>query len=794
MTMLKIPASFGKTPRKEDPRFLTGKGRYVDDIHLPGETHAHFVRSPYAHAKIIGVDVDAARQAPGVVAVYTGGDLVAAGLGPLICGWMVHSSDGTPMRVGHRPVLAVERVRFVGDPVAVVVARTRNQAKDAAELVMVEYDELPAVINLDHAQQPDAAQLHDIAPRNTAFSWALGDQDAAQQAFARAAHVVTLDFINNRLIPNAMEPRACLAHYEPITGQHTLYLTSQNPHGVRMLMSAVMGLADEHKLRVVSPDVGGGFGSKAFQYPEDIVCLWAAKQLCLPVRWTAERSESFLSDAHGRDHFTHAELALDAEHRFIGLKVKTLANLGGYLSTSGSLVPTYMYATLLSGQYDIPVIYAQVDGVYTNTAPVDAYRGAGRPEAAFVIERMVDVAARRLGVDPTTLRRKNFIRSFPHQTPVVMKYDIGGYEASLDEGLKLIDYRSFAARKQQARQHGKLRGIGFSTYVEACGIGPSRLLGTLGAGAGFWETAEVRVTATGKVEVLAGAHSHGQGHETTYAQVAATLLGVPLDHVSVIEGDTDRVPFGNGTYGSRSSVPLAAVVTATERVIRKACRIAAYLLDTTADDIDFENGLFRARRSNRTLTLPEVSGAAYAGLAFPTTEIEPGLKETCFADPPNFTFPAGCHICEVEIDPETGAVEIVDFVAVDDFGTVINPLIVEGQIHGGVTQGIGQAMLEHAVYDPQSGQLLSGSYMDYCMPRADDVPSYRVGMTVTKSTSNPLGMKGCGEAGAIAAPAAVINALCDALDVAHIDMPATPEKIWRLAQAAARSKEGRDHV
>ncbi|RMF09815.1 MAG: xanthine dehydrogenase family protein molybdopterin-binding subunit [Alphaproteobacteria bacterium] len=780
MNELSLP-TFGKSvKRKEDDRLLRGKGRYTDDIKLPGQTFAAFVRSPHAHAKILSVDTEMAREAPGVVAVFTGAQMKEDGVGQLGVGWTVYSVDGEVQKVSDHRALAVDRVRYVGDAVAVVIAETRDQAKDAAEMVMVDYEELPAVVDPARAQDPDAPQLHDVAPLNRAFSWEIGNKDAVDEAFAKAAHTVRLDLRNNRLIPNAMEPRAAIASYDPGLDQYTLYLTSQNPHGMRTAFSLGFGIP-EHKLRVVSPDVGGGFGSKAFQYAEETTCLWATRKLGRPVRWTAERSESFLTDRHGRDHITHAELALDSDYRFTGLRVHTIANLGAYMSGSGSLVPTYMYATLLSGQYNIPAIHAHVDGVYTNTTPVDAYRGAGRPEASFVVERLVSHAARTLGIDPAEIRRRNFIRNFPHQTPVVMEYDVGGYEASLDKALEMIDYAGFEARRAKARDRNRLRGIGISTYVEACGIGPSRKLGQLGAGGGFWDSAEVRVTPSGKVEVFAGSHSHGQGHETTYAQLVSGLFGVPVDDVMVSEGDTDRAQAGTGTYGSRSSVPISAIVTACQKIIVKARKIAAHVLEVSEGDVIFEDGIFQAKGTNKTLTFPELAGAAYVAHNFPTDEIEPGLKEACFYDPPNYTFPAGCHICEVEIDPETGRLEIVDFVAVDDFGTVINPMIVEGQIHGGITQGIGQALLENAVYDADSGQLVTGSYMDYCMPRADDAPSYRVAFTETKSTSNPVGMKGCGEAGAIAAPPAIINAICDALDVDDVPMPATPERLWRIA-------------
>jgi carbon-monoxide dehydrogenase large subunit len=712
-----------------------------------------------------------------VVGVLTGADLAADKLGGLICGWMIMSKDGTPMKAGAHPALAVDTVRYVGDHIAIVIAETYGQAKDAAELVKVEYETLPAVVETAHAQSA-AAQLHAEAPRNTIYQWEIGNKPETEAAFAKAAHVVKLDLTNNRLIPNAMEPRACVGDYDDATGGYTLYVTSQNPHVARLVMSAFIGIAPEHKLRVVAPDVGGGFGSKIFIYAEEVVCTWASKKVRRPVKWTAERSESFLSDAHGRDHVTHAELALDSDAKMLGLRVKTIANLGAYMSTFSSSVPTYLYGTLLSGQYDLPAIYAEVDAVYTNTAPVDAYRGAGRPEATYVIERIVEEAARQLKLDPAAFRRKNFVRKFPHQTPVIMNYDAGDYDASLDAALKLADYAGFPARKAEAKARGKLRGLGFSTYIEACGLAPSAAVGSLGAGVGLWESAEVRVTPTGGVEVFTGAHSHGQGHETTFAQVVAGRLGIPMENVEIIHGDTNSVQFGMGTYGSRAAVGLTAVSRALDKIEAKAKKIAAYVLEASAADIVFENGEFKVAGTDRKLAFHEVALNAYVAHKFPTSEIEPGLKESVFHDPTNFTFPAGTHICEVEIDPDTGITTIANFTAVDDFGNVINPMIVEGQVHGGIAQGIGQALLEHGVYDKDSGQLITGSYMDYTMPRADDLPNYKLGFTVTPCPSNPLGMKGCGEAGAIASPAAVMNAVTDALGVKEFNMPATPSRVW----------------
>ena len=766
--------------RKEDQRFITGKGHYTDDFSKPGQTHAAFVRSPFAHARIKGIDPAPALALPGVVAVLTGKDLADDKVNGLICGWLVKSKDGSDMKMGPHPALAVDKVRHVGDQLAVVIAETPDAAKDGAEAVAVDYEELPAVVRTQDAQNPGAPQIHDVAPRNTIYDWALGDEKAVADAFAKAAHVVSLELTNNRLIPNAMEPRAAIGEYDSGSGISTLTTTSQNPHVARLVLSAFVNIAPEHKLRVIAPDVGGGFGSKIFIYPEETVCVWAARRVGRPVKWTAERSESFLVDAHGRDHVTRAELALDKDAKILALRAKTIANLGAYMSTFSSAVPTYLYALLLSGQYDIPAIYAEVDAVYTNTAPVDAYRGAGRPEATYVVERLMEEAARQLKMSPAEIRQRNFIAKFPHQTPVIMTYDIGDYHASLTEAMKRADVAGFAARRADAEKRGKKRGLGYSTYIEACGIAPSAAVGSLGAGVGLWESAEVRVNPTGSVEVLTGSHSHGQGHETTFAQLVADRLGISIDQVEIVHGDTDKVQFGMGTYGSRSAaVGMTAISKAIDKVIDKGKKIASYAMEVPEGDVTFEGGEFAAVHSNKKMTFGEVALTAYVAHKFPTDKIEPGLKETVFYDPTNFTFPAGCHICEVEIDPDSGVTEIVKFTAVDDFGTVINPMIVEGQVHGGIAQGVGQAMLEHGVYDSETGQLLTGSYMDYTMPRADDLPSFEVGMTVTPCPSNPLGVKGCGEAGAIAAPPAVINAITDALGVKEFDMPATPERVWR---------------
>ncbi len=773
--------------RREDFRFLTGRGRYTDDINQPGQVYAWFLRSPLPHARIAAIDVAAAGAMPGVVAIFTGADLAADGVGTLPCGF---APDGGPIKEPPYPALARDRVRFVGDRIAVIIADSVAAARDAAERVDVIFEELPLVTSTLAARADGAPQLHDDAPGNLSFAWTIGDEAAVEKAFATADAVVSLDLVNNRKSPNAIEPRACIGEYDVARDRYTLTTTTQNPHVIRLLLAAFVLKIPEHKLRVVSPDVGGGFGSKIPHYGEEVVVTWAAKRVGRPVKWTAERSESFLCDTHGRDHVSHAELALAADGKFLGLKVKTVANLGAYLSTFGPLIPTYLYATLLSGQYTLPAISCQVEGVFTNTCPVDAERGAGRPEATFLLERIVDVAARALGKSPVEIRRRNLIarNAFPYQTPVALQYDSGDYEKVLDQALLLADWTGFAARRNEARRRGKLRGIGLSAYIEACGLAPSNVAGAIGARAGLFEAAEVRVHPTGSVTVFTGSHSHGQSHDTTFAQVVADHLGVPIDNVDIVHGDTDAVPFGMGTYGSRSlAVGGSAIVKAMDKIIAKGRKIAAHALEASESDIAFKDGIFSVVGTNKSMPFAQIALSAYVPHNYPLDELEPGLDEQAFYDPRNFTFPFGCHVCEVEIDPASGAVAVVGYTAIDDVGTVINPMIVEGQIHGGVCHGIGQALLEQAVYDEETGQLVTGSFADYAFPRADALPSLQIGHSVTPCPHNPLGAKGCGEAGAIAAPAAVINAVVDALSeygITHVDMPATAERVWRLIRDA----------
>ena len=773
--------------RKEDRRFLTGKGRFTDDINRPNQTFAYFLRSSVAHANINSVDTSAATAAEGVVAVYTNADM--EGVGGLPCGWALTFQNGDPMVEPPHPILAENKVRHVGDPIAVVIAETKKQAKAAAALVKIDLEDLPAVVDMTKAVE-GGSLVHDEASNNISFDWAIGDKDEVDKVFDGADHVTSIEIVNNRLIANAIEPRAAIGDYDAATQKYTLYTTTQAPHLIRLLMGAFVLQIPEHNLRIVAPDVGGGFGSKAFHYAEEAMVTWAAAQLGRPVKWTAERSESFVSDAHGRDHVTTAELALDSSGKFLGLREKTYANMGGYLSTLAPLIPTYLHSTLMAGVYTTPMIYSNIIAVFTNTVPVDAYRGAGRPEATYILERLVDRAAREMGIDQVEIRRKNFIQpdQFPYQTPVALEYDSGDYEATLASALKGADVDGFEARKAEAAKNGKLRGLGYSTYIEACGAAPSAIAGALGARAGLYESANVRVHPTGSVTVFTGSHSHGQGHETAFAQLVSEQIGVDLENVEIAHGDTDQIPFGMGTYGSRSlAVGGSAIVKALDKIIDKSKKIAAHMMEAAEGDIEFENGTFKVAGTDKSMEFGEVALSAYVPHNYPLDVLEPGLEESAFYDPANFTYPAGCHICEVEIDPNTGLVEVVNFSASDDPGIVINPIIVDGQIHGGLAQGIGQALLEGCVYD-DNGQLITGSYMDYTMPRADDLPSYVVSTEESKCTHNPLGVKGVGEVGSIGSTPAVINAIVDALSelgVKDVPMPATPQAVWRAIQEAS---------
>ena len=751
----KLPHIGESLRRKEDYRFLTGAGNYTDDINLANQSYAVFVRSPHAHAVIKRIDLTAAKAKPGVIEIFTGKDIEGK-MGGLPCGWLINNPDGTPMKEPMHPILAINKVRYVGDHVAMVIAETLEQAKNAAEEVVVDYEELGAVVRVTDAAK--ATALHAEAPDNHCYKWALGDKAQVDATFATAAHITKLDLVNNRLIPNAMEPRAAIGAYSRGTEEYTLYVSNQNPHVERLLMTAFVLSLPEHKVRVIAPDVGGGFGSKIYLYAEDVCLTWAAKQVNRSIKWTAERSEAFLSDAHGRDHVSHAEMALDKDGKFLAMRVHTDANLGAYLSTFATAVPTILYATLLAGQYTTPQIYVEVDAWFTNTAPVDAYRGAGRPEATYLLERLVSRAGWEMGLGQDEIRKRNFITTFPYQTPVALQYDVGDYHACMDKAQVLADVAGYAGRVSASKAKGLLRGMGYSSYIEACGIAPSNIAGALGARAGLFECGEIRVHPTGSVTVFTGSHSHGQGHETTFAQVVAARLGITVEAVDVVHGDTGRVPFGMGTYGSRSiSVGGAAIMKALDKIETKAKKIAAHLMEASDADVEFANGEFTVKGTDKKVTFGQVALTAYVPHNYPLDKLEPGLNETAFYDPTNFTFPAGTYICEVEIDPATGVTRVDRFTAVDDFGTIINPMIVEGQVHGGLVQGIGQAMIENCVYDPETGQLLTGSFMDYAMPRADDFPIFKLDTVCTPCTHNPLGTKGCGEAGAIGSPPAVIR-------------------------------------
>ncbi|UWQ99492.1 xanthine dehydrogenase family protein molybdopterin-binding subunit [Rhodobacteraceae bacterium S2214] len=773
------------TTRREDVRFLTGSGTYTDDIQTNAECAAVFARSTVANGVIKSIDTTAAAGMPGVLAIFTGEDFAEVGGNP--AGWLINSRDGEPMKEPKRPVLAHGKVRHVGDAYAAVIAETVAQARDAVEAIEVDIEELPAVVNMKDALAGDN-YVHDEIGTNQCFDWGwIEDNRAAtDEAIKNAHHVTTLELVNNRLVPNAMEPRCSIGHYHPGTGDYTLHTTSQNPHLTRLLISAfVMGIP-ENKLTVIAPDVGGGFGSKIYHYGEEALVLAAAKKLGRTVKWTADRTEAFLTDAHGRDHVTKIELALDKDGNFLAFRTETHANVGAYLSNFSTATPTFLHGTLMAGNYTVPLVYVNVKAVFTNTAPVDAYRGAGRPEATYSLERVIDMAARETGRDPIELRRQNFVKpdQYPFASAAGLEYDSGNYDALMDKMEEVADKAGFEARRKESEAKGMLRGFGVNAYIEACGIAPSNLVGILGSRVGLYDAATVRVNATGNLSVMVGAHSHGQGHETVFPQVVAEMLGIDPQSIDIVHGDTSKIPFGMGTYGSRSlAVCGSAVVRATEKIINKAKKIAAHMLEAAEGDIDFTDGEFSVAGTDKKVSFGEVALKAYIPHNFPLEDIEPGLEETAFYDPANFTYPSGAYCCEVEVDPETGKVRVDRMTAVDDFGNVINPMVVTGQVHGGLGQGIGQALLENTTYD-ENGQLLSASYMDYTMPRADDLPNYIVDHSQGNAcTHNPLGVKGCGEAGAIGSPPTVVNAVIDALqsggnNVTHIDMPVSPHRVW----------------
>ncbi|TSA87733.1 molybdopterin-dependent oxidoreductase [Deinococcus detaillensis] len=773
--------------RVEDPRFITGQGHYTDDINVHGQLHAAMLRSPYSHAKIGTIDASAALALEGVRAVLTGQDFADAKVGSIPTGWLLPD-----LKIPPHPAIAHGEVHYVGDIVAVVIADTRALAEDAVALIEVDLEPLGGVSLGSDALKEGAPLVHPEAPGNVAFNWEIGDAAAADELFKQADHVVSLKLRNHRLVPNAIEPRASLAQYQRASEEFTLHTTSQNPHIHRLMLAAFVLGIPEHKLRVISPDVGGGFGSKIMQYPEEVIVLFAAKKLNRPIKWAARRSESFVTDMQGRDHESEAQLALTKDGKMLALKVDTIANLGAYLTTFAPAVPTYLYGTLLNGTYKFGAVHGKVTGVFTNTVPVDAYRGAGRPEATYLVERIVSKAASELGMDAAELRRKNFIQpeDFPYQTPVALVYDSGNYEAALDKALTMVGYQDLLKEQAEGRKNGRYIGIGFSTYVEACGLAPSALVGQLGAQAGQWESAVVRVMPTGKIEVLTGSHSHGQGHETTFAQIAAEEFGIPMEDVVIVHGDTGKMPFGWGTYGSRSAaVGGSALKMALGRIKDKATKIAAHLLEASPEDIEVADGQFKVKG------VPEggksfFDVALMAHLAHNLPEgMEPGLEAQYMYDPKNFVYPFGTHIAVVELDADTGHVKMTKYVCVDDCGPLINPLVVEGQVHGGIAQGFGQAILEEAVYD-EEGNMLTGSFMEYSMPRAEDLPMFETGHTVTPSPHNPLGVKGIGESGTIASTAAVANAVNDALTVFghhHVDMPFTPEKVWRAMKGGVQA-------
>ena len=775
-----------RVERKEDKRFLTGKGRYTSDINLANQTYAIFVRSPHARAQIKKLDISKAQKSSGVVSILTGSEIAEDKIGGLIAGWAIRSEDGTEMKCPANPPLAKDIVNFVGDPVAVVIAESLEEAKVAAEKVSVDYKVLKAVTSTADAMNGDT--IHEGIDKNLCFDWLLGDRQKVKEAFDKADKVISIDIINNRLIPNAMEPRACLADYNSASEEITLYTTSQNPHLSRLIMSAFGNVSPEHKLRVVAPDVGGGFGSKINVYNEDIVCSWAAKKINRAIKWVAERSESFLTDIHGRDHVTHAELAVTSDGKFLGFKNETIANLGAYARVFGTVTPTYLFGPCATGVYEIPAAYSNVKAVFTNTAPVDAYRGAGRPEATYTIERLVEKASMELGIDKTELRVKNFPKSFPFKQTLVHTVDSGDYVAGMEKAKQMADYNGFEARRKDSQSRGKLRGIGVSSYFEACGIAPSAAVMSLGCGVGLWESAEVRFNPTGQVTVYTGSHSHGQSHQTTFAQIAADELGVPIENIDIVHGDTDKGTFGMGTYGSRSlTVGGIAIVNACKKIVEKGKRVTAKMLEASPEDVEFKDGEFLVAKSNKKKTIGEIAFACYLPgvrdeMKSPLPEgDEPGLKETAFFDPSNFSFPAGSHICEVEIDPTTGKCNVLDYVAVEDVGTALYPVLIEGQILGGIVQGISQALGESLIYD-ETGQLSTGSFMDYQMPIASDFPKFRIKTHPVKTKINPLGAKGVGESGTVGALAATLSAIQHALQsvgAGPVQMPATPFRIWQ---------------
>ncbi|MDX2193817.1 MAG: molybdopterin cofactor-binding domain-containing protein [Gemmatimonadales bacterium] len=769
--------------RREDPRLITGLATYTDDVALPGLAYAAFLRSPYAHARITKIDTSAAKAAPGVVAVYTAADLEGK-TGTVPCAWNPPNCD---LKVPAHPILASDKVRYAGDAVALVVAETRAQARDAIDLIDVDYDPLGAEVDPEKAAQPGAPVFHDDVPGNIGFTWSCGGGDAAAE-FERAEVKVKLRIVQQRLLPTAIEPRSAVASYNKGTGQLQLWVTSQNPHIHRFLCSLMLKLP-EHRIRVVAPEVGGGFGSKIPAYPDEAAVSFASMQLGRPVKWTEDRSENYKCTIHGRDHVEYVEMCGMKDGRITGIRSTVYAGLGAYASTAGPGIPTILHGLVYSGAYEIPHIAVTVHGVYTSGTPIDAYRGAGRPEAAYLVERLVDTFARAAGKDPAAVRHLNFIpkEKFPHTVATGVTYDSGDYGPALDKALALIDYEGFRRRQAEARTQGKYLGIGIGSYIEICGLGPSQVAGAVGFGAGLYDSAIVRVYPTGVVRVYIGASPHGQGEETTFAQVVAQEFGIPVENIEIVHGDTETTPQGWGTYGSRTTAVCgSAVKIAAQRVKEKARKIAAHLLEASEDDLEWTGTAWQVKGVPGTAkSFGDLALAANVAWNLPAG-VEPGLEANAFFDPSNFVYPFGTHVCTVEVDGETGEVHIERYVAVDDCGPHINPVIVQGQIHGGVIQGIGEALQEIAVYD-DSGQLLSGTMMDYAVPKASQMPHVETDYTVTPSPVNPLGVKGCGEAGTIVSAAAVVNAVVDALaplGITHIDKPLTPARVWAAIQAA----------
>jgi carbon-monoxide dehydrogenase large subunit len=766
--------------RIEDRRFLTGYGRYLDDIATSRQAHAAILRSPHAHARIRALDIAAAAASPGVITVLAGADLAKDGLGTIPCATGLTNRDGSPIAMPPRPALAQGRVRHVGDAVALVIAETAALARDAADEIAVDYEPLPAMTDTAHALDPGQPAVWDEHPGNRCFEWEVGEAGPVQRAVAAARHRISLTLVNNRVIVNSMEMRGAIGEYDPGEDAYTLWSSTQGSHFVRNLLAEHVLKIPENRIRVVTPDVGGGFGMKLFLYPEHVLVLWAAKKVGRPVKWVADRSEAFVTDTQGRDNVTRLDLALDDELRFTGLSVEIVANMGAYLSNFAPEIPTFSGAVMHSGVYAIPAIHVVSTGVFTNTVPVDAYRGAGRPEAAYALERLIDVAARRLGVTPDELRRRNFIRpaAMPHTTPLGLVYDSGDFGRNMQDALAAADAAGFAARRAESRARGRYRGLGHAVYIEQSGFPPD-------------EFAELRFDPAGTLTLLMGTQSSGQGHQTAYTQLAAERLGLSFDKIRVLQGDTAMIGFGRGTGGSRSlPVGGAALMHAADKLIDKGKKIAAHMLEAAEADISFDDGMFAIAGTDRSVSLDAVARAAFNPAQLPPG-LEPGFAESGHFTPPQPTFPNGCHLCEVEIDPETGHIDILRYLVVDDFGVVINPLLLRGQVHGGIAQGVGQAMLERTVYDPESGQLLTGNLTDYAIPHADTLPALEFSYNVVPCRTNPLGVKGAGEAGAIGAPPALVNAVVDALaelGIDHLDMPLTPERLWRAMRDAMPRK------